>query len=84
MRHILISEDSLLFRPILHVEQYHVVVVEQMKAHFSELDIDNRTEGPRNLDIIKETRENLKSKALALTEIAQNKGQTIRLTELFI
>lgn len=54
VRDLLISEHSLFFGPCLHVEQNHVVVIEEMQAYFSKLNFYHTPDCARNLLFIVE------------------------------
>lgn len=56
---IIAFEHPLLFGPILHVEEDHVVLIKEVKSHLSKFDINEWTDRSRNLCVIKEARDSL-------------------------
>jgi len=74
-------EHALLLCPLLHVEEDDVVVVEEVQAHLTELDLDDRSKSPRNLSVVKEARKCLKSHTPSLAKVTQHEAQAVGLTE---
>ena len=72
MRNAFISEHPLLLRPSLHIEEDNIVVIEEMQAHLSELNLNHRPYGSWHLFLVVKFAEYLELQALSLTEVTQN------------
>jgi hypothetical protein len=65
----------------LHVEQYYVVVVEQVQPDLAQLDFDNRTHASRDLNPVVKFGQLLHVQALPLAEVLQHEGRAVGFAE---
>ena len=71
VRNVLVAEHALLLGPVLHVEEDHVVVIEEVQARLTQLDLEDRAKTSGDLDLVEEAREQLQFDPLALAEVGQ-------------
>jgi len=81
VRDALVAKHPLLLRPRLHVEQYDVVVVEQVQPDLAQLDFDNRTHASRDLNPVVKFGQLLHVQALPLAEVLQHEGHAVGFAE---